>query len=83
MTVTSTDGYCSLIHFSLEELGTPYRGPLGVGAAPTSTTATPVATSEQSAAAPQTPVSVGSASVVESTPLSAGGGGDEVEIMDV
>ncbi|KAM7542444.1 hypothetical protein Aperf_G00000015868 [Anoplocephala perfoliata] len=28
MTVTSTDGYCSLIYFSEGELGTPYRGPL-------------------------------------------------------
>uniref|UniRef100_A0A5K3F019 WD_REPEATS_REGION domain-containing protein n=1 Tax=Mesocestoides corti TaxID=53468 RepID=A0A5K3F019_MESCO len=36
--VTSTDGYCSLIHFSIEELGTPYRGALGVGAASASAT---------------------------------------------
>ncbi|VDO02062.1 unnamed protein product [Rodentolepis nana] len=28
MTVTSTDGYCSLIYFSEGELGTPYTGPL-------------------------------------------------------
>ncbi|VDM31609.1 unnamed protein product [Hydatigera taeniaeformis] len=30
VTVTSTDGYCSLIRFAVEELGVPYRGPLGV-----------------------------------------------------
>ncbi|VDK34795.1 unnamed protein product [Taenia asiatica] len=34
VTVTSTDGYCSLIHFSVEELGVPYRGPLGVRMVP-------------------------------------------------
>nr|CDS26360.1 chromatin assembly factor 1 subunit b [Hymenolepis microstoma] len=28
LTVTSTDGYCSLIYFSEGELGTPYTGPL-------------------------------------------------------
>ncbi|CDS37368.1 chromatin assembly factor 1 subunit b [Echinococcus multilocularis] len=34
VTVTSTDGYCSLIHFSVEELGVPYRGPLGARTVP-------------------------------------------------